>query len=669
MGLGGGAALPRFFLAAALAAGPAAGAGAARHEVRRVILAGDSTMAARTGYGQAFCALFAAGLDCVNLARGGRSTRSFREDGSWERVRALLAYREAATRTVVLVQFGHNDQPGKPGRSTELADEYPANLERYVDEIRAAGARPVLVTPLSRRKFREGGLDDDLRPWAGSMSRVAKARDVPLVDLHAASVRELRRMGPVEADTLAMPPPDFDRTHVGAKGAAFFAQLMARDLVGVVPDLASRLATRPQLNDRDAGRYSVREVLGPWDPLADARAGASPPGPDFIADASSSAGGGTTFASLQAAVDAAVARGEVEATGRRIRIGIRPGTYAGPVYVPETAAPITLAGEGAEAADVRIVATIAAGMAGTAHREAFAARFAGSGPRVRDMAASLRDRERVGTSGSAVVWVRGEGFEATNLTIENAYNRAGPDGPRAMQAVALFVDGADRARFERVRLLGLQDTLYLRAPAPGRLARSYFDESLIEGDVDFIFGDGTAFFRRSEIRTRGTRDVGYALAPGTHVSARHGFVFDECRFTHDGSDRAMAGRHSLARQWFRGQRCTPYEPAPAIPGYACRLGPTDAFDGTTGTISREPLAAVGKVAILRSRIGAHIDRLRPWADWNAPGTRQYRPVQYHASRWRSNLEVAGIDATKDLGLAPSDVPDGPFLAEYRNEQD
>ncbi len=660
MGVAGGASLPRLFWAALLLALPVAGAVAAPGEVRRVVLVGDSTMATRTGYGPAFCALFTPELDCVNLARGGRSTKSFREDGSWEKVRALLADGEAARRTWVLVQFGHNDQPGKPGRSTDLEREYPENLARYVDEIRAAGAQAVLVTPLSRRKFKGRALEDDLLPWAESMARVARAKDVPLADLHAASVRELERMGPEEADTLAMPPPDFDRTHVGAKGGAFFARLMARELVGAVPGFVPRLATRPQLDDRGAAQFSVSEVLGSWDPQADALAKGALPPADFIVEAGQS---------LQVAVDAAVAKGEAGRTGGRIHILVRPGTYAGPVYVPETAVPITLAGDGREAGEVRIVANVDAGMAGAKHHELFGARFAKSGPRVLAMAASVRERERIGTSGSAVLWVKGDGFQARNLTVENAYNRGATSGPQAMQAVALYADGADRVHLERVRLLGLQDTLYLRAPSPGKASRAYVNESLIEGDVDFIFGDATAFFRRTEVRTLGTRDFSYALAPSTHVKARHGFVFDECRFTHDGTERAKAGRYHLARQWFRGQRCTPYEPFPPIPGYACRLGAADAFDGTAGTISPEPLAAVGKAVILRSRIGSHIDRLAPWTDWNAPGTRQWRPVQYHASRWRSNLEVAGIDWAKDLGIAPADVPDTPFLAEYRNTQD
>ena len=119
MGVFGGAALPRLFLGGVAVAALALAAPPARAEVRRLVLVGDSTMAPRTGYGQALCALFRPDLDCVNLARGGRSTKSFREDGSWVPVRALLD-QPAAKSTVVLVQFGHNDQPGKPGRSTDL---------------------------------------------------------------------------------------------------------------------------------------------------------------------------------------------------------------------------------------------------------------------------------------------------------------------------------------------------------------------------------------------------------------------------------------------------------------------------------------------------------------------------------------------------------------------
>ena len=110
----------------------------------KIILVGDSTTAVQGGWGGSFCAehvtSFAA---CVNLARGGRSSGSYIAEGSWE-----LALAEARAPGYVnkwiLIQFGHNDQPGKPGRSTDLATEFPANLRRYVNEARAAGAKPVL---------------------------------------------------------------------------------------------------------------------------------------------------------------------------------------------------------------------------------------------------------------------------------------------------------------------------------------------------------------------------------------------------------------------------------------------------------------------------------------------------------------------------------------------
>jgi lysophospholipase L1-like esterase len=119
-----------------------------------VIFVGDSTMASRTGYGDALCRMPGPGVECINLARGGRSSRSFHEDGSWNRVTALLGDRDGNARTYVLVQFGHNDQPGKPGRSTDLATEFPANIAAYADELHRAGGRPILVTPLTRRTFR-----------------------------------------------------------------------------------------------------------------------------------------------------------------------------------------------------------------------------------------------------------------------------------------------------------------------------------------------------------------------------------------------------------------------------------------------------------------------------------------------------------------------------------
>ncbi|MFO1325985.1 MAG: rhamnogalacturonan acetylesterase [Rubrivivax sp.] len=214
-----------------------------------VFLVGDSTMAPNTGYGDALCARLEPALGCANLARGGRSTLSYRAEGLWDALLQRLKARPAGSGPAfVLVQFGHNDQPGRPGRSTDLATEYPANLERFVADLRAVGAEPVLVTPLTRRTFKEGRLDDQLQPWADATRRVAQAQRVPLVELHALSMALVQPLGQASADELAETAPGqprFDRTHLGDRGACFFAELVSRELARQVPALDQPRRVQP----------------------------------------------------------------------------------------------------------------------------------------------------------------------------------------------------------------------------------------------------------------------------------------------------------------------------------------------------------------------------------------------------------------------------------------
>ena len=106
-------------LLAAAACALAMGAAAAAAEPPAVLLVGDSTMAPQTGYGDALCQRLEPAVACLNLARGGRSSLSYRAEGSWGRVMARLEAGQPGVVRHVLIQFGHNDQPGKPGRSTD----------------------------------------------------------------------------------------------------------------------------------------------------------------------------------------------------------------------------------------------------------------------------------------------------------------------------------------------------------------------------------------------------------------------------------------------------------------------------------------------------------------------------------------------------------------------
>jgi len=446
---------------------------------------------------------------------------------------------------------------------------------------------------------------------------------------------------------------------------------------------------RPQLSAEQARAYDLREVLKyvgpvgnervePWDPLADPLVTRDTLAPDYVVDPRASSDGVTRFATVQAAISRAAAD-----TGRTRRTWIRlaPGTYDELVYVPPMAAPVTLYGDGPDPQATRIRAGVDASTTGAAYRQRYGAQFEHAAPAVRAMYEGLKDLAALGTYGSSTVWVQADGFQARNLTIENSFNRDGglvrkectgdhcPDttgGSRVHhQAVALRVDGADRAQFERVRLLGLQDTLFLSSKDYANTVRSFFHKSYVEGDVDFIFGDTIAYFQDCEVKQIGGRAASYALAPDTSRRARYGMVFNGCRFTGDTSARAKDTDFYFARQWFHNQRCTPYGRVP-VEGYTCRLGEVDVYQAPNGTIRKRTLEAVGKAVILNSRIGAHIVKTHPWSEWNRNGTLAHRPAQFSSDDWWDNLQRAGFDPVKVLGETARPAPADIYLGEYNN---
>jgi lysophospholipase L1-like esterase len=226
----------------------------------RIILVGDSTVAPGNGWGPGFCADVVSEVTCINSAKNGRSTSSYRAEGSWGQMMDALKKNSGFRSTYVLIQFGHNDQPGKPGRSTDLATEFPQNLRQYVRDVKSAGAQPVLITSLTRRSFQNGKLEDSLGPWAAATKKVAREEGIPVLDLNADSFAAVQKMGPVQANLLATAPPPpsvaetaasgtsipapkteganpFDYTHLGEKGAALFGRMVADELAQAIAEL------------------------------------------------------------------------------------------------------------------------------------------------------------------------------------------------------------------------------------------------------------------------------------------------------------------------------------------------------------------------------------------------------------------------------------------------
>src|SRR5665213_2410744 len=151
----------------------------------RIVMVGDSTVNDGGGWGYGFKQYLTGDAECINTAANGRSSKSFIDEGRWTNALALKG-------DYYLIQFGHNDEPGKgPERETDPATTYTTNLARYVDEAREIGAKPILVTSLTRRNFDprgDGRLAPNLVPYVEAMKKLAAQKHVPLLDLHARSV-------------------------------------------------------------------------------------------------------------------------------------------------------------------------------------------------------------------------------------------------------------------------------------------------------------------------------------------------------------------------------------------------------------------------------------------------------------------------------------------------
>lgn len=206
-----------------------------------IFLAGDSTMAEKlpekrpeTGWGEHLAAQFRDGAVVVdNRARNGRSTRTFIEEQRWQ---ALIDSVRAGD--YVLIQFGHNDQSvEKPDRYTPPAD-YARNLERFVDDVRARQATPVLLTPVARRRFDEAGrVLDSHGEYPDRVRALAARRGIALIDMERRSAAVLQEAGVERSKALFLwlapgahvhyPKGVEDNTHFSPQGAARLAREFA----------------------------------------------------------------------------------------------------------------------------------------------------------------------------------------------------------------------------------------------------------------------------------------------------------------------------------------------------------------------------------------------------------------------------------------------------------
>lgn len=206
-----------------------------------IYICGDSTAASYvpeqapiTGWGQVI-GEFLPGVNIVNKAMGGRSTKSFLADG-----RLVDIEKAIQPGDLMLIQFTHNDGSDLVWRHTDPYTSFAANLALYVDTARLHGAIPVLLTPIPRRCWRDGELIDLHGDYLPAIRLTARQKGVRLLDITRLGMDALRDLGEEATRPLYMnvdaglypayPDGSKDNTHTQRAGAVLFARIIAEQL-------------------------------------------------------------------------------------------------------------------------------------------------------------------------------------------------------------------------------------------------------------------------------------------------------------------------------------------------------------------------------------------------------------------------------------------------------
>lgn len=250
------------FASLALFFGIASSANEDGTDLTTIFVAGDSTAASgssdeQRGWAWAFADYFEPdAVRIENRARGGRSSRTFITEGHWA---GLLA--DLKEGDWVLIQFGHNDggaineePPGstRPVRARgslpgigdeqrvidnvvtgehEIVYTFGHYLRQMVEDVRARGANPVLMSLTVRNIWRDGRLERGSGQFGYWSYQVAREYGIPFIDVSNMAADRLEPAGP---DMMALLYPR-DHTHTGAAGARLHAEVVLSGLKGLRP--------------------------------------------------------------------------------------------------------------------------------------------------------------------------------------------------------------------------------------------------------------------------------------------------------------------------------------------------------------------------------------------------------------------------------------------------
>lgn len=240
----------------------------------RILCLGDSIMQyndfstfPQTGWVQELAKFFPDSTQWLNFARNGRSTKSFIDEGRFEKVMV-----EAQNGDFALIQFAHNDEKSADSTrytSPEEGGAFRKNLSYFVRELRSKGVLPILLTPMARRMFEnDNGVAKPVNShgdYPKAIIETAKKEAVPCIDMTSLTMDFLAKSGFEGSRRFYMnfdanlyenfPDGRDDNSHLRADGAHAFSKICAEEIKKIGDQFEDYKAISENCMKKCGGRF------------------------------------------------------------------------------------------------------------------------------------------------------------------------------------------------------------------------------------------------------------------------------------------------------------------------------------------------------------------------------------------------------------------------------
>jgi lysophospholipase L1-like esterase len=211
---------------------------------RRIFIIGDSTVAngndTIVGWGHELPAFFdTSRVTILNKARGGRSSRTFLNEGLWKDILPQIQKGD-----FVLMQFGHNDSAKpdsekfrgslrgtgdetqivtKPDGTQETVHTYGWYMKKYIQDTKDKGAVPVVFSQIPRNEWPQGKVERVSESYGKWAKQATDQTNAFFVDLNELVARKYEKLGAANVK-LFFPS---DHTHTNKTGSELNARTVA----------------------------------------------------------------------------------------------------------------------------------------------------------------------------------------------------------------------------------------------------------------------------------------------------------------------------------------------------------------------------------------------------------------------------------------------------------